>query len=154
MVTATRKGHEIVRNSSFFKKVTPQNVRPADAPASRKGKAETPSLPVLLPVLPDRRTPVPNRIPAAAPAERQRENDHPGPNGQAEGGDYNQVDDANSGDEEFVDAEGVDNPNEGDEVEPPQAVAYHPPLGINIDVEDFALPPDMVPRPYDFRPRP
>ena len=126
-------------------------MRSADAPASRKGKAGTPNLPALLPVLPDRRIPVPNHNPAAAPAGRQRENDHPGPNGQAEGRDYNQVDDANSGDEEFVDAEGVDNLNEA---EHPQAVAYHPPLGINIDVEDFALPPDMVPRPYDFRPRP
>ncbi|MEL6802271.1 MAG: RNase H-like domain-containing protein, partial [Bacteroidota bacterium] len=121
MVTAARKGHQIVRNSSFFKKVMPQNVCPADAPASRKGKAETPSLPVLLPVLPDRRVPVPNHPPAAAPAGRQRENHHPGPDGQAEGRDYDQVDDANSGDEEFVDAEGVDNPIEGAEAEPPQA---------------------------------
>ena len=157
MVTARRQGHQVVRNSSFFKRVPPQNVCSKDAPASHKQRAQTPpsGLPIMPPDQPGRHVHAPDCTPAAALAVPRREVGPPGPDGQAEGGDHERgLDDGDSGDEEYVDAEGVNNQNAEADAEPPHAAAYHPPQNINIESEDFALPPDIVPRPYNLCPRP
>ena len=157
MITARRQGHQIVRNSSFFKKISPQNVCSKNAPASYERRAQTPpsGLPALPPDPPNRRIHAPNRIPAAAPAFPRHEIAPPGPLDQTEGGNHEQVvDDGNSSDEEFVDAEGVDNQSTEADARPPHAAVYHPPQNINFGLEDFALPPDFVSAPYNFRPRP
>ena len=144
MITARRQGHQIVRNSSFFKKVPPQNVGSANAPASHKRSVQTPhsGLPVFPPDPPSRHVPAPNYIPVAPAAVPRLENAPPGPDGQAEGGNHEQMN------------EGVDNQNAEANAGPPHAAAYHPPQGMNIEPAEFALPPDIVSRPYDFRPRP
>ena len=144
MITARRQGHQIVRNSSFFKKVPPQSVGSTNAPASNKRSVQTPhsGLPVFPPDPPSRHVPAPNYIPVAPAAVPRLENAPPGPDGQAEGGNHEQMN------------EGVDNQNAEANAGPPHAAAYHPPQGMNIEPAEFALPPDIVSRPYDFRPRP
>ena len=147
MITARRQGHQIVRNSSFFKKISPQNVCSKNAPASYERRAQTPpsGLPALPPDPPNRRIHAPNRIPAAAPAFPRHEIAPPGPLDQTEGGNHEQVvDDGNSSDEEFVDAEGADDQNAEADARPPNAVAYHPPQNMNIKPAEFALPPDFL----------
>ena len=134
MITAKRDGHEMVRNSSFFKKISPQNVGSSQTPKSSEKRAPAhpsqapPSgLPILSPDLP-------NRVVAAAPPVLQQNFDPPGLGGQAEGG---------NGEQEEAEA-----------ARAPHAAAYHPPQNINIEPEDFVLPPDIAQRPYNFRPRP
>ena len=147
MITAERQGHQMVRNSSFFKKVYVQDVGSSkmQRPSKETVKIPPSGLPVFTPDPPSRCAHAPDHIAVAAPAAPQQVFAPPGLDGQAEGGDQER--------EEYVDAE-EDNQDVEAEARPHNAAAYHPPQNMNIEPAEFALPPNIMQMPYDLRPRP
>jgi hypothetical protein len=141
-ITAERDGKEIVQNSSFFKKIVPQALSSNKIPTASRPTAAAPvitsGLPILAPDRSDNCFPVTN---PAAPQLRLPGNGQVGGGVQAERSDPAEADGGESGDDEFVDAEGENQNIQANAGAPPIA-AFHPSGDLSIDSETFSLPSD------------
>ena len=151
MVSARRVGHAIVRNASFFKRISPLPQRQSSTPS------------------PVKTTPRPSALPAFIPVAKTSRGDpvlaDGGAGVEGDGGGGN-----DSGDEVFVDAEDL---SLADDIQRPPTVpapapvtpalagtapaipAFHPSPGLAPSNRNFSLPASLRPAPpYAFRPRP
>ena len=173
MVSARRRGHFIVRNASFFKKIAPSSsscqLPSSPSRCDRPRLVESSALPFLSPSseVSDGEMGADGDGTDNNGADDDGADGHPvaapaggGDSGVGEGG-------GDSGDEEFVDAEGDDPQVLADDVEhqalvpapvsqgTPRVAAYHPSPGLAISSGTFSLPKDIRPKPsYNLRSKP